>query len=64
MGSENNFNGKYFHHHFISKLVSVEMACVLGIQNEIQYGHHHEIMGKIYTSPQLLQKFTTKVKLM
>ena len=36
VGSENNFNGNIFNIIFISKMVSVEMACLLGIQNEIR----------------------------
>ena len=38
MGSENNFNGIYFHFSpsFLSQNLEMEMACLLGIQNEIQ----------------------------
>ena len=36
LGFENDLNSTTFHDHFVSKLVPVEMACLLVIQNKIQ----------------------------
>ena len=58
MGFENNFNSIYFHHHYlvISKLVSVEMACLLGIQNEILAACNTCPMNRFKPVPQSRQQ--------